>query len=68
MATQPTPDSPDLMPKANELINKWAQENFGLPVTVSLNQLGFAVIEALDDVYKLGWERGWNAAEQELRK
>lgn len=53
-------DGPEI---ANELINRWLQETRGLPITLQLTKLGFAVIEGLEKAFELGREEGY---EQQL--
>lgn len=42
----------------NQLVNRWLQETRGLPITLQLTKLGFAVINGLEAAYKAGLEAG----------
>jgi len=51
---QPESEEFDPVAESNVLINKWLGETYGLPITLQLTKLGFAVIEALEAAYKAG--------------
>lgn len=44
----------------NELINRWLQETRGLPITLQLTKLGFAVIQGLQLAFELGRKEGYD--------
>lgn len=44
----------DASEMTNSLINGWLEKTRGLPITLQLTKLGFAVIEALEEAFALG--------------
>lgn len=41
-----------------KLINRWLEKTRGLPVTLQLTKLSFAVVDALVEAYELGRQHG----------
>lgn len=63
MTTSAQPTGFDAVEVTNQVVNEWVQQNFGLPITISLNRLGFAVAEALEAAWRAGFESGWKGCE-----
>lgn len=48
----------DASEMTDKLINDWLAETRGLPVTLQLTKLGFAVEEGLEQAFELGRKQG----------
>ena len=49
----------------NTLLNKWRSISQGLPITISLAQLGILISEALNAAYEAGHKAGQQDASQQ---
>lgn len=56
------------MPGANDIatdmINRWLRVSRGLPNTLQLTKLGFAVVAELESAYQAGFEAALKAGEE----